>query len=617
MKPAVVVISLIFFSSVACAQLHLPTWKLISDQNISSFDMLTTRSGLIGIDDNGVRILTKYTNGAIDGLISTNGSITSIIIQDATTAYMAVQGDGIYKSTNGWKDFSRLVTIQNPFLLSVYHTSILARFGKTMNVSTDGVAFQPAGGILPTDSVTAADFFSSQTAIAVTGKKLYRTIDGGLNWFLALDSMTFNRTNSIYIDRSHGVIYVGGSQCMKSLDSGKTWQPLSSIFFTLAGPVVGVRDCSGNFYITPDGKTHAAMYRSVDGGKFFQDAGNAIFSSFRLKKGVALDRSSTFFWLDESGLLGVVRDGIDSVVTDSVSDRLVIQADSGISNSLCPNIGATQFGVSLTFDQCTGIILDSLKLISPAPSFSAKFIPGLLSDTSAMHIAFTYHATHAGSDTAHYRLKFHSPITENIEQKFFNVIGLGIPGSPLLSLTSLALDFSVTGLDSIKKLKVTISNPGCDILIIDTIFSTNPAIFILTPKVFPIKIAPGKSLDLEVSFNPHLSGDYLESLVIQTNAGNRNITLRGTGKSIKNADVLSDDKEEISFYPNPANNILTISSSALLPEHISIRDLMGKEVMVLQTGGVKVFVCDLHMLADGFYVLSLGTSHFERIVIRH
>ena len=624
MKPFVFLISILLLSSAAHAQLHLPTWKLISDQNISSFDMLTTRTGLIGIDDNGIRILAKYDNGAIGGLITTGGSITSIIIRDAATVYMTVQGEGVYRSTNGWKDFALIAPAQNSFLLAVYQTSILANFNGALALSTDGASFSSAKGILSTDTVSDAEFFSSQTAVAVTGKKLYRSLDGGRNWFVALDNL--DNMKSIYIDRSHGIIYIGGSQLMKSLDSGKSWQTLTNIFFTLAGPVIGSRDCSGNFYIGPEAKTHGPLYRSLDQGRFFQEAGPAIFSSFRLKKGIVLDRGSTIFWLDSSGLLGVIRDGIDSVVTDSVRDRMVIQADSGITNSLCPNAGATQFGIAVSFDQCTGIILDSLKQVSSSPSFMAKFIPGFLNDSLPIRIAFTYHATHSGSDTAHYRLRFHSPITENIEQKFFDVIASGIPGSPLLAFTSQELNFPLTIIDSIKKLHETITNPGCDVLIIDTVFSTNPAIFIPDSKIFPLKLAPGRSLDFTVEFNPHLAGDYLESLVIRTNAGNRNITLRGTGKSPMNSSIPLDElmekrKREVTLYPNPANTTITISSATPLSKYIYIRDLLGREVLYLQTGvdrdAMYRVSTDIRMLADGCYVLDLGGGKFERMIVRH
>ncbi|MDP4220778.1 MAG: hypothetical protein Q8896_10100, partial [Bacteroidota bacterium] len=447
MRRVFLAIGLSLIASVASAQLHEPTWKLISDQSMSSFDMLTTRSGLLGIDANGIRILSKYTNGAIEGRFSVSGEISSIIIRDADIAYFSVLGEGIYEASNSWNNFTLLAASPNPNLLAVFGTGLLANMGGRLNFSSDGVIFLLASGIASTDTVTAAEFFGVQTAVAVTGKKIYRSLDGGRHWYVVLD--TLRKTNSIYVDHTHKSIFVGGQNCLKSLDSGASWQTLSSVPFPfLTGPVFGVRDCSGTFYIGPDGFTHGTdIYRSIDQGRFFQQAGPAMFSSIRMIKSVVLDRGSTIFWLDSSGLLGCVRDGIDSVITDSVRDRILVQPDSGIRNSLCPNAAATPFNITLMFDQCTGIVLDSLKQVSSSPSFTTAFRPAFLGDTT-MQIPFSYRASHTGWDTAHYRLRFHSLITGNIEQKFFSIAAFGAPGSPELNFSPPQMDFPQVLLDS-------------------------------------------------------------------------------------------------------------------------------------------------------------------------
>ena len=105
--------------------------------------------------------------------------------------------------------------------------------------------------------------------------------------------------------------------------------------------------------------------------------------------------------------------------------------------------------------------------------------------------------------------------------------------------------------------------------------------------------------------------------MLQTNAGNRNITLRGIGKPISNAGVFNTSTQAISVYPNPANTFLTISSEVILPRNISLRDLMGRQVLKFKTDEVKSFLFDVHLLTDGFYVLDLVSGNFERIVIRH
>jgi hypothetical protein len=169
-------------------------------------------------------------------------------------------------------------------------------------------------------------------------------------------------------------------------------------------------------------------------------------------------------------------------------------------------------------------------------------------------------------------------------------------------------------------MSITISNPGCDALVIDTTYTTNPAIFILGSKSFPITLAPGKSTQLTISFNPHLAGDYLETLILETNVGSRNITLRGTGRA-KAADAVPQvSHDDIRIYPNPANNFLNIrwgNEAGSLPRYFIIRDLLGREILRLQRGEENIFTCDLHGLPGGLYVLDFGGGEFQQVVIRH
>ncbi len=610
-------IGLLLLSSTAHGQLHAPTWQLVDDQNMSSFDMLTTRSGLIAINYNGVHTLTEYVDGVLNGIYIPSAPITSIIIRDANVAYLTVKGDGIFEASNNWKDVTRILKSPNTNLFSVFGAQILANIGGTLNYSNDAFSFQPGAGIKPGDTVLAAEFLTSEVAIAVTGNVLYRSVNGGSDW-LPINAAKGKMT-SIYVDRSNSIIYVGGSQVMRSLDQGKSWDSLSSIFFTLSGTVVGTRDCSGVFYLGPDAVTHGSnIYRSADHGRTLQQAGASMLSSVRMKKGVILDRGSTFFYLDSSGLLGVVRDGIDSVITDSVKDHLIIQPETGVRNSLCAGATLpTEFSVSLGFNQCTGIILDSLKQIKTSKSFSAKFAQDTVSD-STINISFTFHATHEGWDTAHYRLKFHSPTTGNIEQRFFDVVGFGAAGSPTLGLDPNGIDFAKIALDSIGKRSLAISNTGCDTLVLDTIFSTNSSIFTIESKKYPLKIASGKSIQFSVSFLPHLAGDYLESLQIETNTGTRFATLRGIGKAPVAAAVMQDASEnKIRISPNPANEYVTISSTSALAKRLILRDQLGREITRWETDEALILKGDIRNIANGYYIFDLGQGKFERIIIQH
>lgn len=613
-KTLIVVIGIFLFAGSAYAQVK-PSWQLADPRQMSSFDMLTTRTGLFGISDDGYHAIAKFDNGKVTDIFTASDTITSLIIRDQNTAFFSVKSDGIYEASNGWKNFTLIYSDLNANIFTVFDNLILANIDDKLYRSTDaGVNFNPVGGIQ--DTVTAAEFFSPSTAVAVSGKKLYRSLNGGVNWVPVLTNL--KGMNSIYIDRSHKLVYIGGGQLMKSSDSGATWQKISSIVFdTLTGAVIGARDCSGTIYLGPDALTHGTeILRSVDQARFFQDAGPAIFSSFRMRKAVVLDRGSTFFYLDSSGLLSFIRDGIDSTIPDSVSSRIQIVQDSGISNSLCPGIPPTSFGVSVSFDQCTGIYLDSLKETIPDGQFLATLKPDFLSDSFTMRIPFIFHATHSGWDTAHYRLRFHSPITGNTEEKYFDVIGFGKAGSPEIVLSETELHYPQTKADMVSSLSFDISNPGCDTLVIDTIFSTNPLVFKSQVKSYPLRIAPGKIVTMSVSFTPHLSGEYLESLEIDANTGTRFITLRGS----TNPEVrVNNDQHSgaISIFPNPGDNVVSISSQNPLPKNIILRDLLGREISILHSEDSDTVHCDLHEFPNGWYIFDFGGNIFERILIRH
>ncbi|MEP7233850.1 MAG: T9SS type A sorting domain-containing protein [Ignavibacteriota bacterium] len=595
------------------AQLHKPTWSLLDDRTFSTFDMLTTRLGLAALNDNGSRIILKYENGVFNGVLALNGEATSIIIVDDNVAFVSVFGDGIYQASNKWKDYTKILSHPNIKLLAVRNKNLLATIGGILYYSDDGLSFFQAGGISPGELILAVEILSSSISLAVTGKKMYRSTDGGKNWTAIQNNV--DETSSFYYDPVHSSVYAGGNKLFRSLDSGSTWQEITSIFFTLSGPVIGAHDCSGAFYISPLANVHGAMYRSVDQGRFFQEVGPAIFSSTALHKGVVLDRGSTFFWLDNSGLLGVVRDGIDSSITDSVRDHLDVKIDTGVRYSLCNNASPTKFNVSLTYDQCTGIFLDSIKQITPGNTFVAKFTPSSLGDGPAVVIPMSFKATHAGYDSARYRISFHSGITGNIENKFFSVKGLGTTGSPDLAFAPSEINYSPTDLDSIQGQTVTISNPGCDTLIIDTMYSTNPAIFILKPPKFPLFIFPAKLIKQTVTFNPHLSGDYLESIGFESNIGNRFLTLRGVGKPPKVVgSVRTVSQEEIGIFPNPANNILRVRTNQS-PGRIFLFDALGRTLRQYEAKTEEIEI-DLSDLENGQYVIRIGKINKRFIILR-
>ncbi len=595
------------------------TWKPIGNQRVSAFDMATTKKGLIAIND-GTVLVAKYTNGTIDGLFTPNGIVSSIIIRDTNIAYLSVLGDGIYEASARWTNFTKIQDANRCEILLVYRTTLIVMIEQKIYYY-DGGIFKPSVGIDATDSISAVEAYSTSTLIATADSAIYRSLDGGATWTKTLTNIS--SIWSLYSDHVNKIMYAGGKQLLKSLDSGATWKPLSSIFFDLTGPVVGSRDCSGVFYLGAySHPVRGELLRSVNFGKFFQDVGSAYLSLIHLRKGVVLDRGSTVFWLDSGGVFSVSHDGVDSVITDSVRERIAIGIDTIIHNSLCTNAGNSNATFRIRYDQCTGIFLDSLKQLELNSAFKLNFAPQFVSD-SEIKISYSFRANHEGDDSVRYRLRFHSPITGNLESLIFTLRGVGDGSSAILSLSQTLIEYGKTGIDSLKKRTVTLTNTGCDTLTIFDINSSSSVLFQITSKVLPINLLPGESTPITISFTPHTEGDYLESITMTTSVGTRFLTVRGSASKNAGGDTLDGVREYSALtpalYPNPASTILFISNTiSNFSSNISCYDLLGRSYkpQILSSDNTNTKI-DITMLPPGRYVLCIDSQHIRSSFIKY
>ncbi|HYM21048.1 MAG TPA: T9SS type A sorting domain-containing protein [Candidatus Kapabacteria bacterium] len=612
----------LFFLITAIPALHrdiAAQWKLVSTNLYSSFDMLDTRVGLAGQFGVGLPTLCRYDNGAITGIFTASGLISNIVILDTNVAFFSVFGDGIYEASLHWSQFTKVHDADTSTVLTVLGRTVVVNIHRSLAVSSDGGnTFGFSKGILARDSVCAVGIYDSSTMIAVADSDLYRSVDGGAHWSLVLD--TIRRTHSIYIDRAHKYIYVGGVNLMRSSDGGANWVELRSIFFgSLSGPVVGVNDCTGVLYLGPDNVYRGELLRSVNLGKFFQSVGQANFAQTHLNKGIALDRGSTFFWLDSGGVMSMTTVGVDGTITDSVADHVIVGIDTVLHNSLCANTPASTYTFRVRYDQCTGIVLDSLLQVSANPAFKVQFLPKFLGDTE-IKFSFSFRARAEGPDSVRYRLKFHSPITGNYEQIFFTIPGVGDASSAVVSFSVPEVDFGKIGIDSARRKIFSILNTGCDTLIITSVTSSNIVSFQIAAKQYPIVLLPGQSVSLTVTFLPSAEGDYLESAVIATNIGTRYLTLRGTGTIGGGGDtslvVMQRELVTVSIFPNPARDILYLEVSETIPiSQIEIIDELGRVIRpaVINESGERIAL-DIHTLPAGSYLLSGGDSIRKRFI---
>ena len=593
-------------------------WNLISER-ITAFDMLTTRVGLTAMTFPIQQVLARYDDGILTGYKNVDGKVTSIIIRDTNTAYLSVKGEGIYVATNNWKDLTLIAAATESSVLCVYKSTVLVLVDKRLKFSSDGAQFAAATGIDPSDSIVAAEAFSDKTLLAVAGSTVYRSLNGGLSWVPVSDTLGF--ANSIYLDRSRGIFYIGGSDLYQSLDSGATWEKLKSIFFDpLSGPVVGSRDCSGVLYLEPDAATHGELYRSVNQGQFFQSVGPAYLSLTRPKRAVVLDRGSTFFSLDEGNILSVSHNGVDGNIPDLIIDRVVTLVDTPVHSSLCPNAPLVFGSYSIAYDECTGLVLDSIVPVGFNSAFSPSFSSQFIGDTKAT-FPFAFKAKKEGPDSANYRIRFHSPTTQNVENTFVTLRGFGEASGAFLSLGQSSIEFGNVGVDSVRKRTLSLKNTGCDTLFIDSLVSSAPSLFHIDPKSYPVAILSGQNFSVDIRFTPQFEGPYLEAATLGTSVGTRYITLHGTATKNGEIDTLiveeEKDKRALSIYPNPSYSVVVIKG---VPDRspIWLLDNLGRMFLPpVVSSDSDSMTLDLTSYSPGHYLLISPSQGLSQKIVRY
>lgn len=569
--------------------------------------MFTTRLGLIATND-VARVLGKWDNGSFLGVFIPSGEVNSVVIQDKDVAFASIKGDGIYQSSNGWSSWTKILDAVYSRVITARDEQIFISRGSDVWYRSGG-SFLKSSGIPASDSVRDVAIVSAQTSYALGKNTLYRSDNSGKDWSVVID--TVRTGQSLYYDTAQKILYVGAKLPLRSLDNGQTFLPITSIFFfSTSGAIFGTKDCSGTFYIGPDSMEHLEMYRSTSQGKFVQEVGSAIFSSYRYVKCVILDRGSTFFWLDRSGILSVSRDGCDGTIPDSISNYALFRADSAITNSVCNGSAPTTFNLYVRYDICTGVQLDSLIEETPNNAFTFSFSPKTVSDTE-IAIGATFRANYVGIDSVRLRLAYHSSLSGLRESKEIIIYAVGTSDDAVLLLPKQSISYGSIKVDQTKKDTLYIVNIGCDTLRIDSLKSSFPALFRIDQKTYPFNVLPGNNVSVGIEFMPKSEGDFLESAALWTNLGRTFITLTGSGFKDPIVSVNEVKGSSYSIYPNPTRGVIYIT----LPHEASytVLNVFGSNVQSgeLFAGESKL---DLSKLPNGIYTIIINDS-MRKVII--
>jgi hypothetical protein len=208
------------------------------------------------------------------------------------------------------------------------------------------------------------------------------------------------------------------------------------------------------------------------------------------------------------------------------------------------------------------------------------------------------------------RLLFHSLEWGFKEHVDFPILAYSV-SSPAKLISTDSLQFGDVPLDTSERRSFQITNSGCSLLQIDSLVSSNPAVFSLPSLKFPFNMKRDSTANIFVTFSPRTIGVALESLELGTNAGHEFIELEGQG--VKVTDAVDDESVKrtgIEIYPNPATTIFYVHGANVGASYALI-DVLGR---IAQRGFLEGQTISVLSLPEGMYLLKCG-ANTERVII--
>ncbi len=578
-------------------------------QNFGSYsaaDFLNAHVGLVAYSDSA---------GPVERVVDNSFSVvfrrhvTQIAIQDSNRAW-ATDGDSLYLGTEQWYAWKTILGQPSLTLVRATPSTLFVYSNGYLYTTVGDTMLTAVQGIRQWDSVTAIDYLSESRLIAVSifnddpqQSSVYLSTDGGADWNLVLSGV--GNAASVFADRAHGLVFIGGDTLRVSGDSGVTWSavvpPPEFGIYSFTGQVYGANDCSGTFYFANSViyGTNTDILRSQDGGNTFEGVGPTPFIIWEgpATKGWVFDRGSTVFWglLDPTKEFDIVSsyDGVDGLISDSVYSALAISVDT-ISDTLCA-VSSVPFKVSVASSVCTGVQIDAITVVHSSGNISNSVRPVVLFGNGTT-FSLTYSGKSPGEDSIVLRLLFHSLEWGFEEHIDFPVTAFSATMPALLEVPD-SLSFGEIPLFTSERRTLAITNPGCATLIIDSVVSSNPSVFSLSQLPFPLYVKRGATTNIGVTFSPVTAGPALEALELGSSAGHTFIELEGSGESV--AAVSDQQPDKISVFPDPATsyiNVLGVDDGA----PYAMTDVLGRNV---QSGIIQGHSISLSPLPEGIYML--------------
>lgn len=468
-----------------------------------------------------------------------SGSITQIIMSDSLNGWATIEHDPqapcLWKTTDGgntWNTVGPLVhyssVYQSPTAL-ITTTRSLTLFGQT---SLDGGStFQPN----PLQKYNDVNFIDDKIGVATayTNSPWQRTTDGGITWNVITPQIT-TEAWSIYADKSTKIFYtagekdptirgsVGNSEVLRSVDLGLTWQSIHTFPFFTNGHITGSK---GKLYVQVENIIYNApytgLYRSDDNGVTWKSIGGPTHENDR-RFYVTGCNGGIVYAFDDRQFIYKTRSGGDGSIFEPTPEPVVAGLPITLSSRICDSITTN---ISIANQYCDSLYLigidfpdDTLGLItSGAIQYLSTGFPRTIGSDKQTTITLRWspsHITHkAVTLPMRIRIRYASPVYPTIRDTSFEITLEAIADPPAVSIVPQSINFGNIPFCSSIDTTVTIMNMGCDLLIIDSIFSTQPQFDRIQTQSgqqlsYPITIVPGQSLALRISFTSNVPSVY-------------------------------------------------------------------------------------------------------------
>ena len=455
-------------------------------------------------------------------------------------------GVGVFKSLNGgntWSEVFSLGTSKwtqcclNDVLFNPKNTSTLyasTYYGPGVLISMDGgKTWNPplmkgltVPGIL---DVTALAVDPSNQKVMYVGTRyiksgsfvgsgMFKTQDGGDNWFAVNTGLTTPSIWSLAIDpKDTDLVYAATNDgVFKTADGGNHWNPINTGLTNLSVSTVRLDPKNSHVIYA---RTGAGIAMSSNGGASWGPVGSNWWANSKIST-FAVDPLNSKVIYAGTSADGIYRNGNAAPDTPHITVSPATLAFGAVKESV-PYSKTT----AITNTGKADLSITALSFAGTAAAdFSAAGCTSPVSAGASCTLTVTLTATSFGPRVA--TLKIASNDTKNSP---LSVALSGQAAWPLISASPLSLSFGTVPVSGSKSLFINVKNKGLSDLVVTSVSSPKDTSFAVD-RSGCTTVALNGTCSVKVTFTPNAKGKKSGQVIINSNAKTPHVTVTVTGK---------------------------------------------------------------------------------------